>query len=275
MTSRRSRLVAITRPVSPAFAECELTHLTREPIDVGLARRQHAAYEALLAELGCEVDHLPEEPALPDSVFVEDAAVVVDELAVVTRPGAESRRGETASVAAALARHRSLARIEAPATLDGGDVLRLGKRIYVGLSSRTNQAGVEQLAAALAPFGYEVEAVPLDRCLHLKSAVTAVGEGAVVINPQWIDTAAFARYEQIEVDEREPFAANVLRVAAGGGGGDTVVLPAAFPRTAERLAARGLRVRTVEVSEVAQAGGGVTCCSILLRAAGDEAGPGA
>jgi dimethylargininase len=263
MTEQRRRLVAITREVSTAFAECELTHLTREPIDVALARRQHAAYEALLAELGCEVEHLPEEPALPDSVFVEDAAVVVDELAVIARPGAESRRGETASVAAALARHRPLAHIEPPATLDGGDVLRMGCRVYVGLSSRTNEAGVEQLAALLAPFGYAVEGVPLDGCLHLKSAVTEVGEGTVVLNPRWIDRAMFDRYEQIDVAPDEPSAANVLRVTAPVGS-DTVVLPAASPRTAERLAARGLQVRTVEVTEVAKAEGGVTCCSILL-----------
>ncbi|HXT51409.1 MAG TPA: arginine deiminase family protein [Thermoanaerobaculia bacterium] len=259
--------MAITRSVSPAFAECELTHLTREPIDVGLARRQHAAYEALLAELGCEVEHLPEEPGLPDSVFVEDAAVVVDELAVVTRPGTESRRGETASVAAALAQHRPLGRIEALATLDGGDVLRIGKRVFVGLSERTNREGVAQLAALLAPFGYEVEGVPLDGCLHLKTAVTEVAEGTVVINPRWIDRATFGAYKQVEVDDEEPFAANVLRVASGNRDGEVVVMPAAFPRTAERLAARGVNVRTLDVSEIAKAEGGVTCCSILVAGA--------
>jgi dimethylargininase len=258
------RLVALTRPVSSAFAACELTHLAREPIDVGLARRQHAAYETLLVELGCAVERLPEESELPDSVFVEDAAVVVDELAVITRPGAESRRGETASVATALARHRPLARIAAPATLDGGDVLRLGRRVFVGLSARSNGEGVAQLAALLEPRGYEVKGVPLDGCLHLKSAVTEVADGTLVINPAWIDRAAFAGYEQIEVDPSEPFAANVLRIP-GGEGEDVVVMPAAFPRTAERLVARGVRGRTLEVSEIAKAEGGVTCCSILLR----------
>ncbi len=271
MEPQRRRLVALTRPVSPAFAACELTHLAREPIDVALARRQHAAYEALLEELGCTVERLPAEPGLPDSVFVEDAAVVVDELAVVTRPGAESRRGETTSVAAALARHRPLARIEAPATLDGGDVLRVGRRLFVGLSARSNSDGVEQLAAALAPFGYAVVGVPLHDCLHLKTAVTEVAAGTVVVNPEWIDRATFAAYERVEVDAREPFAANVLRIAAHDGGGDTVVMPAAFPRTAERLAARGLRVRTLDVSEIAKAEGGVTCCSILLAGAASGA----
>ncbi|HET9765859.1 MAG TPA: arginine deiminase family protein [Thermoanaerobaculia bacterium] len=259
--------MAITRQVSPAFAECELTHLAREPIDVGLARRQHAAYEALLEELGCVVEKLPQEPGLPDSVFVEDAAVVVDELAVVTRPGAESRRGETSSVAAALARHRPLARIEAPATLDGGDVLRVGRRVFVGLSARTNRDGIDRLAALLAPFGYTVEGVRLHDCLHLKTAVTEVADGTVVVNPAWVDRAPFAGYEQIDVDASEPFAANALRIAADDGRGDTVVLPVTFPRTAERLIARGLRVRTLDVSEIAKAEGGVTCCSILLAGA--------
>ena len=264
MADRRRRLVALTRPVSPAFADCELTHLSREPIDVGLAERQHAAYEALLEELGWAVERLPVEPALPDSVFVEDAAVVLDEVAVVTRPGAESRRGETTSVAAALARHRPLARNEAPATLDGGDVLRLGRRVFVGLSERTNREGVEQLAALLAPYGYAVEGVPLHGCLHLKTAVTAVAEGTVAINPRWIDRGTFAAYEQVEVDAEEPFAANVLRLGGADGDVDVVVMPAAFPRTAERLAARGLDVRAVDVSEIAKAEGGVTCCSLLI-----------
>ncbi|HEV8240768.1 MAG TPA: arginine deiminase family protein [Thermoanaerobaculia bacterium] len=266
MAVQRRRLVAVTREVSPAFAACELTHLAREPIDVRVARQQHAAYVALLEELRCAVEHLPAEPSLPDSVFVEDAAVVVDELAVITRPGAASRRGETASVAAALARHRPLARIEAPATLDGGDVLRIGRRLFAGLSSRTSRDGVDQLAALLAPFGYAVEGVELDGCLHLKTAVTEVAEGTVIINPAWIGRARFAAYEQIEVDADEPFAANALRVAGDGTDGDTVVVPAAFPRTADRLAAHGLRVRTVDVAEIAKAEGGVTCCSILLAA---------
>jgi len=267
MAEERRRIVALTREVSSAFDACELTHLTREPIDVGLARRQHAAYEALLAELGCEVERLPEERELPDSVFVEDAAVVVDELAVITRPGAESRRGETASVAAALARHRQLAHIEAPATLDGGDVLRVGKRVFVGLSARSNRQGVAQLAALLAPFGYAVEGVPLEDCLHLKTAVTEVAEGTLIINAAWIDRATLAAYEQIDVDPSEPFAANALRIVGGSADGDTVVVPTAFSRTADRLDKRGLSVRTVEVSELAKAEGGVTCCSILLRAA--------
>jgi dimethylargininase len=177
-------------------------------------------------------------------------------------------------VAAALARHRPLARLEAPATLDGGDVLRLGRRVFVGLSERTNREGVEQLATLLAPFGYAVEGVPLEGCLHLKTAVTEVAEGTVILNPRWLDRAAFAAYEQVEVDAGEPFAANVLRLAGSNGGSDRLVMPAAFPRTAERLACRGLAVRALDVSEIAKAEGGVTCCSILVAGARGDGGDG-
>jgi dimethylargininase len=265
MPIERPRRIAVTRGISPAFARCELTHLAREPIDVALAERQHAAYEALLAKLGCVVERLAVEPALPDSVFVEDAAVVLDELAVITRPGAESRRAETTSVAAALARHRPLVHLEAPATLDGGDVLRLGRHLFVGRSARTNDAGIEQLAVLVAPFGYRVTAVSLDGCLHLKTAVTEVADGAVLIHPAWLDVSAFTDYELLEVDPSEPFAANALRVVDARGGDATVVFPAAFPRTRGRLEARGIHVRTVDVSEIAKAEGGVTCCSLFVR----------
>jgi dimethylargininase len=240
------------------MARCELTHLARQPIDVELARRQHADYEALLAELGCEVERVAPAPELPDSVFVEDTAVVLDEIAVLTRPGAPSRRDEVEAVGAALARHRPLVEIFAPATLDGGDVLRVGRRVFVGLSARTDEAGIAQLTRHLAPHGYEVVGVPLDGCLHLKSAVTLVAPGVLLLNPSWVDGASLVGHERIEVDPGEPFAANALRV------GETVVLAATFARTRARLEAAGIEVRTVDVSELAKAEGGVTCCSILL-----------
>ena len=250
--------VAITRAVSPAFARCELTHVSRAPIDLERARRQHAAYEATLRELGCRVEALPALADHPDCVFVEDVAVVLDEVAVVTRPGAESRRGEETAVAGALAGHRPLARIEAPGTLDGGDVLRLGRRVFVGRTARSNEAGRRQLGALLAPHGYEVLEVEVRGCLHLKTAVSAAGERTVVIHPPGVDPAPFERYDRIEVDPEEPFAANVLAV------GDTVLVGAAFPRTAVRLAGRGLYVRAIEVDEIAKAEGGLTCCSLIV-----------
>ena len=250
--------LAITRGISPAFARCELTHLAREPIDVERARRQHALYEEALRELGCRVEALPALPEHPDCVFVEDVAVVLDEVAIVTRPGAESRRGEEEAVAEVLAAHRPLARIAGPGTLDGGDVLRLGRRVFVGRTPRSDEAGRRQLHELLSPHGYEVIGVEVSGCLHLKSAVTAVGEGAVLMNPAWVDAEPFASYERVEVDPEEPSAANVLVIA------DSVLLPAAFPRTAVRLASRGLYVRALEVDEIAKAEGGVTCCSVLV-----------
>jgi dimethylargininase len=252
-------LTAITRKVSPAITRCELTHLQREPIDVRLAERQHEAYERCLAGLGCRVVSLPAEPDMPDSVFVEDTAVVVSELAVMTRPGAESRRAEVPSMAQALARYRATVAIEAPGTLDGGDVLCLGRRLLVGLSSRSNREGLEQLRSLLAPHGYRVEALEVRGCLHLKSAVTQVATDAVLVNPAWVDPTAFNGLRRIEVDTDEPHAANALLVA------ETVVCPTAFPRTAARLERAGVRIAVLDVSELAKAEGAVTCCSLILQ----------
>jgi len=250
--------VAVTREVSPAFDRCQLTHLDRHPIDVDLARRQHAAYEACLLELGCRLVRLPSDASMPDAVFVEDTCVVVDEVAVLTRPGAPSRRVETEAVGRALERHRKLVRIEEPGTLDGGDVLRLGRRLYVGRSGRSNPEGLAQLRALLAPAGYTVEGLELSGCLHLKSAVTRVGEALLLLNPAWVDRSAFEGWEVLEVDPAEPTAANALQV------GDVVLHPAAHPRTRARLEQAGVRVVPVEVSEVQKAEGGVTCCSVIF-----------
>ncbi len=253
--------IAITREVSPAIGRCELTHLERQPIDVELARAQHRAYQACLAGLGCRVETLPAAPELPDSVFVEDVAVVLDELAILTRPGAESRRPEVAAIAEALRPYRPLHAIQAPGTVDGGDVLRVGRCLYVGLSSRSNAAAIEQMREVLAPHGYTVQGVPVAGCLHLKSAVTQVAEATLLINRAWVDPAAFAGLELIEVDPAEPYAANALRV------GEELIYPAAFPATRRRLEARGLTVHTVDVSELAKAEGAVTCCSLVFEIA--------
>ena len=258
--STSPRPIALTRAVSPSLAACELTHLRRAPIDVARATAQHAAYERCLADLGCEVVRVGGAPdaGLPDSVFIEDTALVLDEVAIALRPGAASRRGEVAAVAEALADFREVMRLEAPATMDGGDVLRLGRRLYVGLSTRTNAHGIDRLRALVAAFGYEVCAVPVAGCLHLKSAVTEIGDELLLVTPRAIDASAFDGVERIEIDPSEPAAANALRV------GGTVVMPAAHERTAERLARRGVEVRAVDVSELARAEGGVTCCSLMV-----------
>jgi dimethylargininase len=254
------RLVALTREISPALERCELTHLARTRIDLARARRQHAAYEAALAELGCLVRRLPADEAMPDSVFIEDVAVVLDEVAVITRPGATSRRRETAVVVDALAPYRPLVRIDAPGTLDGGDVLVAGRTVFVGRSARTNDDGIGQLRNELTPFGYDVRAVAVTGCLHLKTAVTCVGDGRLLINREWTAAEAFSGWERIDVDPAEPFAANGLRV------GSSVIYPAGFPRTADQLRAVGIDVVPVPADELAKAEGAVTCCSLVFRA---------
>jgi dimethylargininase len=251
-------LRAITRQPSPAISRCELTHLAREPIDYPRAVAQHDAYVEALIALGLAIAHLPPEPELPDAVFVEDTAVVVDELAVITRPGADSRRAEVTAVEAALQRWRPIARIAAPGTLDGGDVLQLGRHLYVGLSSRSNAEGARQLGQLLAPFGYRVESVSVAGCLHLKSAVSVIGDALLLLNPAWCDRRVFGELTCVEIDPSEPFAANVLRID------ESVILAEAHPGTAARLRALGLEVRPVDVSELAKAEGGVTCCSLVL-----------
>jgi dimethylargininase len=252
--------LAFTRDVSPSISHCELTHVARTPIDVAVARVQHLAYEALLASLGCEVRRVEPAPAHPDAVFIEDTAVVLDEIAVITNPGAVMRRGEVVAVAEALASLRPLARIESPATLDGGDVLVIGRTVYAGATGRTNATGIAQLQAVLAPFGYAVRAVPVTDCLHLKTAVTAVDDSTVLLNPDWVSAATFSGYRVLEVDRTEPMAANVLRI------GNALVYGASFPRTLERLHSAGFHPATVDASELAKAEGAVTCCSLVLRA---------
>jgi dimethylargininase len=253
-------MVALVREVSAAIDRCELTHLSREPIDLLLARAQHESYGRRLAEAGCRVECLAAGADMPDSVFIEDIAVVLDEIAVIARPGAASRRSETSGVAEALRRYRPLHPIESPGTLDGGDVLRVGRYVFVGRSRRTNQAGIDQLCRLLTPYGYDVVPVDVRACLHLKSAVTAVGADLLLINRTWLPAEPFSGFDAVEVHPGEPAAANALRV------GDRIVYPSAFPRTLERLERRGLSVRTVDASEVAKAEGAVTCCSLIFSA---------
>lgn len=245
--------------MSPAIADCELTHLERRPIDYERARVQHRAYETALEQLGCRVQTLAADARLPDSVFVEDIAVVLDEVAILTRPGAVSRRAETAAIAAALSPYRTVQSIEAPGTIDGGDVLRIDRDLFVGVTSRTNQAAIDQLTAVLAPHGYRVQGIPVHGCLHLKSAVTPVAAGTLLINAAWIDVGRFAGYDVLAVDPTEPYAANGLLI-------DThVIYPTRFPATARRLEQRDISLVPVDVSELQKAEGAVTCCSLVFE----------
>jgi dimethylargininase len=252
--------IAITRAVSPAINQCEIAFIERQPIDLPKAEAQHRFYEDCLAELGAAVTSLPAEIELPDSVFVEDPAVVVDEVAVMTRMGAESRRGESASLARALEPYRPLRWLREPATLEGGDVMRIGRTLYVGRSHRTNREGIEQLTEALSPLSYTVVPVTVRGALHLKSAVCYLGDGAILANRQWLDLEPLAQYRVIDVAPGEERAANVL--ALGG----QVIIPDCFPATAKILLAAGIKVRPLDVTELMKAESGVTCSSLIFEA---------
>jgi dimethylargininase len=249
---------AITRDVSPALTECALTFLDRVVIDIERACAQHEQYECCLRELGLQLISLPAVREMPDSVFVEDTAVVLDETAVKTRPALDTRRAEVESVASVLALHRGLRGITEPGTLEGGDVIRIGRTLYVGLSRRTNAEGARQLAELVRPWGYEVRTVPVEHCLHLKTAATYVGRGMLLANTDWVDVSLFDGVTVVATAEGEDEAGNAMQVNGH------LLMPAAFPGTRERLEATGFDVVTVDVSELQKAEAGVTCCSILF-----------
>ncbi|MFY9556315.1 MAG: arginine deiminase family protein [Blastocatellia bacterium] len=252
-------LIAITRHVSPSINNCELSFHHREPIDVSKAIEQHSAYQDCLAELGARIVSLPAEPHLPDAVFVEDPAVVVDEVAVISIMGAASRRPEAKSIAAALSRYRPIEFLREPASLEGGDVMRAGRLIFVGLSQRTNREGISQLTGILSPHDYHVHPIEVKGCLHLKSACSHIGNNTVLVNRSWIDARPLNGFEIIDVPDEEPAAANALLI------NDVVILPQSFPQTRALLERRGFRVRTIDVSELQKAEAGVTCTSLIFE----------
>ncbi|HEY4978748.1 MAG TPA: arginine deiminase family protein [Candidatus Acidoferrum sp.] len=252
--------IAITRAVSSAMVNCELSFVERKPIDLVRARSQHHTYEATLARLGAKLVSLPEEPELPDSMFVEDPAIVLDEVAIICPLGTETRRKEAPSLAEVLGKYRKLAYVKPPGTLEGGDVLRVGKKIFVGLTKRSNPEGIRQLAVIVAAHGYELTAVPVTGCLHLKSAVTYLGKNTLLGNRAWFDWHRLPGFDWVDVHSSEPHAGNALQIA------DSVVFPASFPRTAALIQERGFRLEPIDISELQKAESGLTCSSLLFEA---------
>jgi dimethylargininase len=253
-------LTAITRAVSPAIVNCELSFIPRQPIDLQIARAQHHAYEQLLEKLGARLVSLPAEPDLPDSMFVEDPAIVLDELAVIFPLGTESRRPEAASLAEAVSQFRKLEHVMLPGTLEGGDILRIGRKLFVGVTKRSNAEGIRQLSDILAPYHYQVVAVPITGCLHLKSAVTFLGRDTLIANRVWFDPAPFSGYHWIDIDPAEPHAANALALA------NTIIFPESFPHTRARIEAAGFHVTPLDISELQKAESGLTCSSLIFEA---------
>lgn len=245
--------IALVRPPSPRLADGLVTHLDREPVDAGLAADQHAAYVTALADAGWQVRALPAADDLPDAVFVEDTVVVSGDLAVLSRPGAPERRPEVASMEAALVDlGLRIARIDGDATLDGGDILQVGTTLYAGRSARTNEDGICQLTRLL---GRPVVPVELRDCLHLKSAMTALPDGTLIGNPDWVDTSVLPGLRVAT----EPAGAHLVLL-----GDKQVLLAASAPRTADQLATEGYQVTTVDISEFEKREGCVTCLSVLI-----------
>jgi dimethylargininase len=252
--------IAVTRELSAGIGGCELTFLPRSDIHFGRAQQQHQDYQAALSSLGCELVVVPAPSELSDSVFIEDTALVLDDFALMLRPGVESRRPEVAGVAEVLGQYRPLKAIESPGTVDGGDLLRVGSRIFAGLSTRSNENGIRQLSDIVSDFGMTVETVETAKCLHLKSAVSEIAPGTLLINPDWISSSTFKDFELIPVAKEETHAANALRI------GTDVIYPSSFPRTLDELVKRGINVLPVELTELQKAEGAVTCCSLIFSA---------
>lgn len=252
-------IVALTRPTGPELERCELTHLARTGIDVAIAAQQHDVYLEVLRSLGVHVIELPRLPTHPDAVFVEDTALVLDEVAVLLRPGVESRRGEVESVAAALTRYRKCVRMEAPGTLDGGDIIVFGKQILVGESTRTNHDGVQALAALVARFGYTVTSVAVRGVLHLKSAASVVDDETMIAYPDSVDLG-FVGAKILEAPRTEPQGANVVQV------GSALLADATAPRTLTMLRRHGADPIAIDVSEFAKAEGAISCKGVIFTA---------
>jgi dimethylargininase len=250
-------MIALTRPVPASFANALCAAAPSEPIDYERARQQHAAYVAALRDAGAQIEMLPAADALPDSCFVEDTAVVAAGVALITRPGAPSRQAEPAATADALRSRYELAYVREPATLDGGDCMRVGTTIYVGRSARTNDAGIARLAEVFEPRGLRVVAIDMPSgVLHLKCVCAPLGDDRATLADDSIPRSAF-EHDVVRVPADESYAANVLAI------GDRVVVADGFPRTHEALTRAGFRIVPLATTEFRKADGALTCLSIL------------
>ncbi len=252
-------VIGLTRGVSPDIVRCELTFMERELINYDLAARQHDEYCGLLDYCGVKVEKLPASSDHPDCCFIEDTAIVLDELAVITSMGAASRRGEISAVRKALGKYRELAEIPPSASIEGGDVLRVGRKIFVGRSSRTSAAGIEDLARIATPLGYTVTPVAVRNSLHLTTACSLVGDDAVLINPRWADAEPFKEFDLLYTPDDEPWAANTFRI------GGKVCLEAGFPRTIELVHKTNDQVEVLDISEFRKAEAGLSCLSLIFE----------
>jgi len=251
-------VIAIVREPSQALSGCALTYLSREKIDGERAILQHREYQHRLKELGVEVLSLPPLPNLPDSTFVEDPAIVLDEIAILPIMGLAARRPEVDHIAPTLGRYRELRRLSKPSTLDGGDVICVGRNIFVGLSQRTNREAIEQMQTLVKPFGYTVTPVEVRGCLHLKTGCTYLGDSTMLFNPKYVAADALLDFRTIPVDDSEPMGANALAV------GQKVMYPDCFAETRQKIEKSGFHVIPVCISELQKAEAGLTCMAVIF-----------
>lgn len=249
---------AITRQPAKSFVNCEVSYVQREGIDFLRTARQYEGYCQALKQMGVTVESLPPVDRYPDSVFIEDNAIILDELAVMTSMGAGSRHGEPALLVPVLSKYRRLVKISLPATIEGGDVVQIGKALYVGLSARTNHAGIEALRALVEPLGYAVHPIEVRGCLHLKTACTPLDDETLLVNPYWINVEALGSLRLLPVPTNEPFGATVMRLQKG------ILANVSYPLTLEMIDAHGYQVTSVDMSEFSKAEAGVTCLSLLI-----------
>lgn len=249
---------AFTRQPASSLVNCEVSFVPRTGIDLQHAEQQHKDYCRALAQMGVGVESLPPEEQYPDSVFIEDNAIILDELAVVTSMGTDSRQGEPALLVPVLSRYRPIVKVTPPARIEGGDVLSIGKTLYVGLSARTDHAGVEALRAIVEPLGYVVHPILVHGCLHLKTACTLLDEETLVVNPSWIDVERLGTFRLLPVPPSEPYGANVLRLVRG------VLANAAYPLSLDMIDAHGYSVTGIDISEFSKAEAGLTCLSLMI-----------
>lgn len=248
---------AFVNSPSPQLAECQLTYMDRMPIDPTLALEQHQMYVQALKKMGVEVDVLQINTHCPDGVFVEDPVIILDEIAIITSMGNPERRAEIPAIKEYITGIRPIQEVHSPAKLEGGDILRIGKRIFIGLSSRTDLAGIEAVKNIASQYDYEIVPVRVTGSLHLKTAVTALDDQTLLINPLWLDTTTFRDFQLVPVPLEEPWGANILRLPQG------VIANAAYPGTCHLIASLGYRLEAVDISEFGKAEAGLTCMSVV------------
>lgn len=259
--SKNGSFKAITRGVSLNLQACELTYRVREKINYGKAVLQLEHYCELLRRWNVNLVAIPSNQHFPDCCFVQDTAIVLDEICVIASMGATRRRGETSEVEKAISRFRPIERILLPATLDGGDVVQVDHQLFVGLSSRTNGRGIEALCRIAEPLGYTVVTVMVNGGLHLTTGCGVVNDETILLNPRWLDSRAFKGLRQLHVSEDEPWAANTIRI------NEMVCLEQGAPRTIDLVQPYAGRIETLDISEFRKAEGSLSCLSLIFRGA--------